>query len=151
MVLLALSDSDKAWMRVSTFKSEAMDLCWKPVDRSLWDAERCCPKQRTLSILGSCSRVTRKWKVRWTGGTTSAEMWALYQTIMVRKVLSWKVNLLIYQSIYVPTLNYSYKLWVVAERMKSQAQAAEMSFLHRVDRLSLRHRVRSLDIQRKPE
>jgi len=38
----------------------------------------------------------------------------------------------IYRSIYVPTLTYGHKLWVVTERMRSQIQAAEISFLRRV-------------------
>ena len=59
-----------------------------------------------------------------------------------RRELSQKARLSIYQSIFIPTLNYGYKLWVVTERMRSQIQAADISFLHRVAGLSLRHRVR---------
>ncbi len=75
-------------------------------------------------------------------------MQALRQTIVVKKELSRKAKLSIYQSIYVPTLTYGHKLWVVTERMRLWIQAAVMSFLRRVAGLSLRDRVRSSDIQK---
>ena len=40
-----------------------------------------------------------------------------------------------------------YELWVVTKIMRSQIQAAKKIFLHRVAGLSLRDRVKSLDIQ----
>ncbi|MDF4341185.1 hypothetical protein P3480_25615, partial [Vibrio parahaemolyticus] len=83
---------------------------------------------------------------RWFGAV-SAVMWALRRTIKVKRELSWKAKLLIYWSIYVPTLTYGHELWVVTERMRSQIQAAEMSFLRRVAGLSPRDRVRSSDIR----
>lgn len=49
-----------------------------------------------------------------------------------------KVKLLIYRSIYIPTLIYSNELWVVTEGMR--VQMVEMSFLWRVSGLSLRLR-----------
>jgi len=66
----------------------------------------------------------------------SSVMWALYRSIVVKRELSRKAKLSIYRSIYVPTLTYCHKLWVV------------MSFLRRVAGLSLRDRVRSLEIRR---
>jgi len=66
----------------------------------------------------------------------------------VKRELSRKAKLSIYRSIYVPTLTYGHKLWVVTEGMRSRIQAAEMSFLRRVVGLSLRDRVRSSDIRR---
>ncbi len=73
-------------------------------------------------------------------------MWALYWTAVVKRELSWKAKLSIYQSIYVPTLTYGHELGVVTERMRLWIQAAEMSFLRRVAGLTLRDRVRSSDI-----
>jgi len=66
----------------------------------------------------------------------------------VKRELSRKAQLSIYSSIYVPTLTDGHEFWVVTERMRSQIQAAEMSFLRRVAGLSLRDRVRSSDIRR---
>ena len=76
-------------------------------------------------------------------GAASAVMRALHRSVVVKKELSRKAKLLIYQSIYVPTLTYGHELWVVTERTRSRVQAAEMSFLRRVAGLSLRDRVRS--------
>ncbi|KAK3551286.1 hypothetical protein QTP70_013947 [Hemibagrus guttatus] len=54
------------------------------------------------------------------------------------KELTRKAKISIYQSIYIPTLTYGHELWVMTERIRSQIQAAEMSFLHRVAGCSLR-------------
>ena len=76
----------------------------------------------------------------------SAVMRTLYRTVVVKKELSQKAKLSIYQLVYVPTLTYGHKLWVVTERMRSRIQAAEMNLLWRVSGLSLRDRMRSSDI-----
>ncbi|KAK3518331.1 hypothetical protein QTP86_003614 [Hemibagrus guttatus] len=76
-------------------------------------------------------------------GAAAAVMWSMYRSVMVKKELSRKVKLLIYQSIYVPTLTYGHELWVMTERVRSRIQAAKMSFLRRVAGRSLRDRVRS--------
>ncbi|TWW73192.1 hypothetical protein D4764_15G0005860 [Takifugu flavidus] len=59
---------------------------------------------------------------------------------MVKKELSRKAKLSIYQSIYVPVLTYGHQRWVMTERTRSRIQAAEMSFLPREAGLSLRDR-----------
>ncbi|TWW62708.1 hypothetical protein D4764_04G0013550 [Takifugu flavidus] len=69
------------------------------------------------------------------------------RSVVVKKELSRKAKLSIYQSIYVPVLTYGHQRWVMTERTRSWIQAAEMSFLCRVAGLSLRNRVRSLDIR----
>jgi len=56
--------------------------------------------------------------------------------------LSRKAKLSIYWLVYVSTLNYGHELWAVTKRTRSPIQAAKMSFLRRVARLSLRERVR---------
>ncbi len=45
-------------------------------------------------------------------------MQALHPTVMVKKELSRKAKLSIYQSIYIPTLTYGHELWVMNERMR---------------------------------
>ena len=65
--------------------------------------------------------------------------------------LSQKTNLSIYQSIYVLTLTYDHPLWVVTQRMRSQIQAAEMSFLRRVAGLGLRDRGEELGHPEEPQ
>ena len=54
-----------------------------------------------------------------------------------------KARLSVYQSIFVPTLIYAHRLWVVTERMRLRIQEAELSFLRRVAGLSLRDWMRS--------
>ncbi len=76
-------------------------------------------------------------------GAVAAVMRSLYRSVVVKKELSRKAKLSIYQSIYVPTLTYGHELWVMTERTRSRIQAAEMSFLRRVAGRSLRDRVRS--------
>lgn len=65
-------------------------------------------------------------------GKASAVMRALYRSVVVKRELSRKAKLLIYRSIYVPTLIYGHERWVVTERTRSRIQVAEMSFLRRV-------------------
>ncbi|TWW64250.1 hypothetical protein D4764_03G0012580 [Takifugu flavidus] len=77
----------------------------------------------------------------------AAVMRALNRSIVVKRELSRKARLSIYRLIYIPVLTYGHQRWVMTERMRSRIQAAEMSFLHRVAGLSLRDRVRSLDIR----
>ncbi|TWW69275.1 hypothetical protein D4764_18G0000810 [Takifugu flavidus] len=83
---------------------------------------------------------------RWIGAA-SAVMWTLHRSVVVKRELSRKAKLSIYQSIFVPTLTYGHELWVMTERTRSRVQAAEMSFLRRVAGLSLRDRVRSSAIR----
>ena len=74
---------------------------------------------------------------RWIGAVA-----AVMRSVIMKKELNRKAKLLIYWSIYVPTLTYG-ELWVMTKRIKSRIQAAEMSFLRRVVGRSLRDRVRS--------
>ncbi|TWW62282.1 hypothetical protein D4764_04G0009290 [Takifugu flavidus] len=74
-------------------------------------------------------------------------MRTLHRFIVVKRELSRKAKLSIYQSIFVPTLTYGHELWVMTERTRSRVQAAEMSFLRWVAGLSLRDRVRSYAIR----
>jgi len=68
------------------------------------------------------------------GAAASAVMRALYRSVVVKRELSQKAKLSIYRSVYIPTLTYGHELWVVTERMRCRIQAAEMSFLRRVDK-----------------
>ncbi len=120
-------------MKVSTSKSEAMVLCQKKVDCSLWVGSELLPQvEREINRRISAA---------------SAVMRTLHQTVVVRE-LSRKAKLSIYQSIYVTALTYVHELWVVIERMRLRIKADEMSFLHSVAGLSLRDRVRNSGIRR---
>ncbi|KAK3552451.1 hypothetical protein QTP86_011720 [Hemibagrus guttatus] len=158
VVLLASSDLDlqhalgrfaaeceAAGMRVSTSKSEAMVLDRKKVACTLQVGGEVLPQVEEFKYLGvlftSEGRMDREIDRRI--GAAAAVMRSMYQSVVVKKELSWKAKLSIYQSIYVPTLTYGHELWVMTERVRSRIQVAEMSFLRRVAGRSLRDRVRS--------
>ncbi|KAK3561572.1 hypothetical protein QTP86_010655 [Hemibagrus guttatus] len=127
------AECEAAGMRVSTSKSEAMVLDRKKVACTLQVGGEFLPQVE--------GRMDREIDRRI--GAAAAVMRSMYRSVVVKKELSRKVKLSIYQSIYVPTLTYGHELWVMTERVRSRIQAAEMSFLRRVAGRSLRDRVRS--------
>ncbi|KAK3561342.1 hypothetical protein QTP86_030646 [Hemibagrus guttatus] len=139
------AECEAAGMRVSTSKSEAMVLDRKKVACTLQVGGEVLPQVEEFKYLGvlftSEGRMDREIDRRI--GAAAAVMRSMYRFFVVKKELSRKAKLLIYQSIYVPTLNYGHELWVMTERVRSRIQAAEMSFLRRVAGRSLRDRVRS--------
>ncbi|KAK3564029.1 hypothetical protein QTP86_006952 [Hemibagrus guttatus] len=143
------AECEAAGMRVSTSKSEAMVLDRKKVACTLQVGGEVLPQVEEFKYLGvlftSEGRMDREIDRRI--GAAAAVMRSMYRSVVVKKELSWKVKLSIYQSIYVPTLTYGHELWVMTERVRSRIQAAEMSFLRRVAGHSLRDRVRSSVIQ----
>ncbi|KAK3571512.1 hypothetical protein QTP86_012861 [Hemibagrus guttatus] len=139
------AECEAAGMRVSTSKSEAMVLDQKKVACTLQVGGEVLPQVEQFKYLGvlftSEGRMDREIDRRI--GAAAAVMRSMYQSVVVKKELSQKAKLSIYQSIYVPTLTYGHELWVMTERVRSRIQAAEMSFLRRVAGRSLRDRVRS--------
>ncbi|KAK3519769.1 hypothetical protein QTP70_003908 [Hemibagrus guttatus] len=132
-------------MRVSTSKSEAMVLDWKKVACTLQVGGELLPQVEEFKYLRvlftSEGRMDRETDRRI--GAAEAVMRSMYRSVVVKKELSRKAKLSIYQSIYIPTLTYGHELWVMTERVRFRIQVAEMSFLRRVVGLSLRDRVRS--------
>uniref|UniRef100_A0A8C6KH39 Reverse transcriptase domain-containing protein n=1 Tax=Nothobranchius furzeri TaxID=105023 RepID=A0A8C6KH39_NOTFU len=160
VVLLASSSSDlqlllgrfaaeceAAGMRISTSKSETMVLDWKRVACQLWVRREVLPQVEEFKYLGVLftSEGRRDREIDRRIGSASAVMRTMSRSVMVTRELSQKARLSIYRSICVPIITYGHELWVT--RMRSRIQAAKMSFLRRVARLSLRDRVRSLDIR----
>ncbi|KAK0155407.1 LINE-1 retrotransposable element ORF2 protein [Merluccius polli] len=158
VVLMASSDRDlqlsldrfaaeceAVGMRISTSKSESMVLNRKRVECTLRVGDEILPQVEEFKYLGvlftSEGRMEREIDRRI--GAASAVMRTLHGSVVVKRELSRKAKLSIYQSIYVPALTYGHELWVMTERTRSRVQAAEMSFLRRVAGLSLRDRVRS--------
>ncbi|KAK3510172.1 hypothetical protein QTP70_026760 [Hemibagrus guttatus] len=139
------AECEAAGMRVSTSKSEAMVLDRKKVACTLQVGGEVLPQVEEFKYLGvlftSEGRMDREID-RWIGAA-AAVMRSMYRFVVVKKELSRKAKLSIYQSIYVPTLTYGHELWVMTERVRSRIQAAKMSFLRRVAGCSLRDRVRS--------
>ncbi|KAK3566414.1 hypothetical protein QTP86_032266 [Hemibagrus guttatus] len=139
------AECEAAGMRVSTSKSEAMVLDRKKVACTLQVGGEVLTQVEEFKYLGvlftSEGRMDHEIDRRI--GAAAAVMRSMYRPVVVKKKLSRKAKLSIYQSIYVPTLTYGHELWVMTERVRSRIQAAEISFLRRVAGRSLRDRVRS--------
>ncbi|KAK3516010.1 hypothetical protein QTP70_000994 [Hemibagrus guttatus] len=139
------AECEAAGIRVSTSKSEAMVLKRKKVACTLQVGGEVFPQVEEFKYLGvlftSEGRMERE--IDRQIGAAAAVMRSMYRSVVVKKELSRKVKLSIYQSIYVPTLSYGHELWAMTKRVRSRIQAAEMSILRRVAGRSLRDRVRS--------
>ncbi|KAK3542976.1 hypothetical protein QTP70_008512 [Hemibagrus guttatus] len=139
------AECEAVGMRVSTSKSEAMVLDQKKVTCTLQVGGDFLPQVEEFKYPGvlftSEGRMDREIDRRI--GAAAAVMRSMYRSVVVKKELSRKAKLSIYQSIYVPMFTYGHELWVMTERIRSRIQAAEMSFLCRVARFFLRDRVKS--------
>ncbi|KAK3536250.1 hypothetical protein QTP86_000153 [Hemibagrus guttatus] len=128
------AECEAAGMRVSTSKSEAMVLNRKKVACTLQVGGEVLPQVEEFKYLGVLFKSEGRMDLeidRWIGAV-AAVMRSMYRSVVVKKELSQKAKLSIYQSIYVPTLTYGHELWVMTKRVRSQIQAAKMSFLRRV-------------------
>ncbi|KAK3559697.1 hypothetical protein QTP86_017676, partial [Hemibagrus guttatus] len=137
------AECEAAGMRVSTSpQSKAMVLNRKKVACTSQVGGEFLPQVEEFKYLGGL--FTSEGRIdceidRWIGAA-EVVMRSMYRSVVVKKELSRKAKLLIYQSIYIPTLTYGHVLWVMTERIRSRIQVAEMSFLHRVVGRSLRDR-----------
>ncbi|KAK3546986.1 hypothetical protein QTP86_007434 [Hemibagrus guttatus] len=117
------AECEAAGMRVSTSKSEAMVLNRKKVACTLQVGGEILPQVEKFKYLGvlvtSEGRMDREIDRRI--DAVAAVMRSMYQSVVVKKKLSWKAKLLIYQSIYVPTLTYGHELWVMTERVSESS------------------------------
>ncbi|KAK0132474.1 putative uncharacterized transposon-derived protein F52C9.6 [Merluccius polli] len=131
------ADCEAAGMRISTSKSESMVLNRKRVECTLRVGDEILPQVEEFNYLGVLftSEERMEWEI-----DRRIVMRTLHGSVVVKRELSRKAKLSIYQSIYVPALTYGHELWVMTERTRSRVQAAEMSFLRRVAGLSLRDR-----------
>ncbi|KAK3538621.1 hypothetical protein QTP86_008833 [Hemibagrus guttatus] len=112
------AECEAAGMRVSTSKSEAMVLDRKKVTCTLQVEGEVLPQVEKFKYLGvlftSEGRMDREIDRRI--GAAAAVMRSMYRSVVVKKELSRKAKLSIYQSIYAPTLTYAHELWVMTER-----------------------------------
>ncbi|KAK3531240.1 hypothetical protein QTP70_015225, partial [Hemibagrus guttatus] len=112
------AECEAAGVRVSTSKSEAMVLDRKKVACTLQVGEEVLPQVEEFKYLGvlfmSEGRMDREIDRRI--GAAAAVMRSMYRSVVVKKELSRKAKLSIYQSIYAPTLTYGHELWVMTER-----------------------------------
>ncbi|KAK3569880.1 hypothetical protein QTP86_006752 [Hemibagrus guttatus] len=112
------AECEAAGMKVSTSKSEAMVLDRKKVACTLQVGGEVLPQVEEFKYLGvlftSEGRMDREIGRRI--GAAAAVMRSMYRSVVVKKELSRKAKLSIYQSIYAPTLTYGHELWVMTER-----------------------------------
>ncbi|KAK3539603.1 hypothetical protein QTP70_010243 [Hemibagrus guttatus] len=132
------AECEAAGMRVSTSKSEAMVLDRKKVACTLQVGGEVLPQVEEFKYLGvlftSEGRMDREIDRRI--GAAAAVMRSMYRSVVVKKELSQKAKLSIYQSIYVPTVTYGHELWVMTERgiilLKEATAIREYRFHKRV-------------------
>ncbi|KAK3510855.1 hypothetical protein QTP70_022797 [Hemibagrus guttatus] len=109
------AECEAAGMRVSTSKSEAMVLDRKKVACTLQVGGEFLPQVEEFKYLGvlfmSEGRMDHEIDRRI--GAAAAVMRSMYQSVVVKRELSQKAKLSIYQSIYHPTLTYGHEVWVM--------------------------------------
>ena len=81
-------------------------------------------------------------------GKASAVMRALYYSVVMKRELSKKAKLSLFRTGFVPILTYGRESWVMIKRVRSQVQASEMSFLRRIEGVTLFNKVSSSEIQK---
>ena len=65
-------------------------------------------------------------------GKASAIMRALHYPIFMKQELSKKAKLSIFKRVFVLILTFGHESWVMTERVRSQLQASDITFLQRV-------------------
>ena len=81
-------------------------------------------------------------------GKASAVMRQLHRFVVLKRELCTKAKLSIFKSIYVSCSGlYGDESWIMNEKVRSRAQAAEMGFLRRISGLILLDKVKSKDIR----
>ncbi|KAK3565056.1 hypothetical protein QTP86_032481, partial [Hemibagrus guttatus] len=112
------AECEAAGMRVSTSKSEAMVLDRKKVACTLQVVGEVLSQVAEFKYLGVffTSEGRMDCEIDRRIAAAAAVMWSMYRSVVVKKELSRKAKLSIYQSIYIPTLTYGHELWVMTER-----------------------------------
>ena len=81
-------------------------------------------------------------------GKASAVMRAFHYSVAMKRELSKKAKLSIFEVVFVPILTYGHESWVMTERVRSQVQSFKMRFLQRIEGVTLFSKVRSSEIQK---
>ena len=139
-----------AGMKISTAKTEVLYLS-RNSDLRVLQVNRATLKQvEKFKYLGiaftSDGRQDEELDTRI--GKASAIMRALHYSVVMKRELSKKAKLSIFKAVFVPILTYGHESWVMTERMRSQLQASEMSFLRKIEGVTLFNKVRSSEIRK---
>ncbi|KAK0151875.1 putative uncharacterized transposon-derived protein F52C9.6 [Merluccius polli] len=114
-------------MKISTSKSESMVHNRKRVECTLRVGDEILPQVEEFKYLGVLFTSEGSMELDRRIGAASAVMRTLHGSVVVKRELSRKAKLSIYQSIYVPALTYGHELWVMTERTRLRVQAAKAS------------------------
>ena len=121
---------DTAGMKISTAKTEVLHLSRNP-------------DQCVLQVNGVTLKQVEKFKylrVAFTSDGRQDEeldtriskagtvMRALHCSVVMKRELSKKAKLSVFETVFVPILTYGHESWVMTERVRSQVQAPEMRF-----------------------
>ena len=80
-------------------------------------------------------------------GKASAVMLVSHYSVVMKFQSSKKAKLSIFKTVFVPILTYGHESLIMTERVRSQVQAPEMSFLRRIEGVTLFNKVRSSEIR----
>ena len=137
-----------AGMKISTAKTEITCLSMHSVQCSFQINEITLNHTEKFKYLGvtflSVGRQDNELDTRI--GKVSAVMRQFSRSVLLKRELCTKANLSVFRSVFVPILTYGHDCWEMTKRVRSQVQAAEMSFLRKVRGLSLLDKVKSSDI-----
>ena len=139
-----------AGMKISTTKTEVLHLSRNP-DQCLLQVNGASLKQvEKLKYLGVAftSDGRQDEELDTQTDKASAVTRALHYSVVMKRELSKKAKLSIFQAVFVPILTYDHESWVVTERMRSQVQASEMRFLQKIEGVTLFNEVRSSEIRK---
>ena len=142
-------------MKISTTKTEVRSLSWNP-DQCLLQVNGAIVGQvENFKYLGvACTSDERQdEKLDTRIGKASAVLRALHMKshetrFVMKRDLSKNANLSIFKTVFVPVLIYGHKFWVMIERVRSQVQASKISFLQRIEGVTLFNKMRSSEIQK---
>ena len=128
-----------AGMKISTAKPEVLHLS-KNLDQCVLRVNGATPKQvENFKYPGfkftSAGRRDEELNTR--VGKASAVMRALHYSVVMKQELSKKAKLSIFKTVFVPILTYGHGSWVMIERVLSPVQAFEMSFLRKIEKVTL--------------
>ncbi|KAK3524108.1 hypothetical protein QTP70_017990 [Hemibagrus guttatus] len=106
-----------------------MVLNWKKVACTLQVGGEVLPQVEEFKYLGVLFTIEGRMdcEIDRQIGAAAAVMRSMYRSVVVKKELSRKAKLSIYQSIYVPTLTYGHELWVMTERKCKLSKPTEFS------------------------
>ena len=70
-------------------------------------------------------------------------MRVLHQIVVLKRELSRKAKLSVFQSIFVPIFTYGNEFWVMTERVRLQMQASEIRFLQKIKGVTMFEKLHS--------